>query len=75
MWAGPYGTCTTRWGNQYRQVARNNTLKPVIDPVVETYKRENRTKKDAIVEDDGDVRTPMPAILAGPRGASRGTAP
>ena len=45
-------TCTTRWGNQFRQVSRNNTLKPVIDPVVETYKRENRSKKDAIVEDD-----------------------
>ena len=45
-------TCTTRWGNQFRQVSRNNVLKPVIDPVVETYKRENRGKKDAIVEDD-----------------------
>ena len=45
-------TCTTRWGNQFRQISRNNTLKPVIDPVVETYKRENRGKKDAIVEDD-----------------------
>ena len=45
-------TCTTRWGNQFRQVSRNNMLKPVIDPVVETYKRENRGKKDAVVEDD-----------------------
>ena len=45
-------TCTTRWGNQFKQVSRNNILKPIIDPVVETYKRDNRGKKDAIVEDD-----------------------
>ena len=50
-------TCTTRWGNQFRQVSRNNMLKPVIDPVVETYKRENRGKKDAVVEDDENDRT------------------
>jgi hypothetical protein len=45
-------TCTTRWGNQFDQVERNNVLRPVIDPVVDAYKRENRGKKDAIVEDD-----------------------
>lgn len=45
-------TCTTRWGNQFRQIERNNVLRPVIDPVVEAYKRDNRGKKDAIVEAD-----------------------
>lgn len=45
-------TSTTRWGNQFRQIDRNNTLRPVIDPVVDAYKRENKHKKDAIVEDD-----------------------
>jgi hypothetical protein len=63
-------TCTTRWGNQFRQVSRNNMLKPVIDPVVETYKRENRGKKDAVVEDDESnprsrVGTAVPASALG----------
>ena len=45
-------TSTTRWGNQFDQVERDNVLRPVIDPTVDTYKRDNRGKKDAIVEDD-----------------------
>jgi hypothetical protein len=63
-------TCTTRWGNQFKQVSRSNVLKPVIDPVVDTYKRNNRGKKDAIVEDDESnatsrVGTAVPASAIG----------
>ena len=43
-------TATTRWGNQFKQVATNCVLRPVIDAVVSQYKRDNRGKKDAIVE-------------------------
>jgi hypothetical protein len=45
-------TMPTRWGNQFSHISRDNTLRPVIDPVIDTYKRENRHKKDAIVEQD-----------------------
>ena len=38
-------TCTTRWGNQSQQVSRNNMLRPVIDPVVETFKRGQRRRR------------------------------
>ena len=44
-------TSTTRWGNQFEQVARSCVLRPVIDSVVDTYKRENRGKKVALVEE------------------------
>jgi hypothetical protein len=50
-------TCTTRWGNQFDQVERDNVLRPVLDPTVESYKRDNRGKKDAIVEDDDNNPT------------------
>jgi hypothetical protein len=63
-------TCTTRWGNQFLQVSRANTLRPVIDPVVDAFKRENRGKKDAIVENDDDNPTsrlgkPVPVTAIG----------
>ena len=45
-------TMPTRWGNQYSQIERNNTLKPIIEPVIERWKGLNRGKKDAIVEED-----------------------
>lgn len=45
-------TMPTRWGNQYRQVERNNTLRPVLEPTISEWKRENRSKKEAIVETD-----------------------
>jgi hypothetical protein len=51
-------TCTTGWCNQFLQVSRANTLRPVIDTaVVDAFKRENRGKKDAIVENDDDNPT------------------
>ena len=43
-------TMVTRWGNQKRQLTRNALLRPVIDAVIDKYKRENRNKKEAIVE-------------------------
>lgn len=58
-------TCATRWGNQFRQIERNNVLKPVLDFVVDKWKREHKNRLDAIVEDDDDnpqskVRLPAP---------------
>ena len=63
-------TMPTRWGNQYKQIERNNTLKPVLDDVLDKWKRENRGKKDAIVEDDDDdpgakMGKPVPATSLG----------
>ena len=46
---------TTRWGNQYSQVSSNCKLRRAIDPAdpaVEKFKRENRSNKEAIVEDN-----------------------
>jgi hypothetical protein len=43
-------TATTRWGNQYLQLERNNLLRAAIDPSVEKYKRDNKGNKEAIVE-------------------------
>ena len=45
-------TMPTRWGNQFEQLTKNCTLRPVIDPIVESYKRNNRGKLDAVVEHD-----------------------
>jgi hypothetical protein len=45
-------TATTRWGNQYLQVAQNNQLYPVLQLVVDDYKKTNKNEKEAIVEDD-----------------------
>ena len=45
-------TATTRWGNQYSQVSTNCKLRRAIDPAVEKFKRENRSNKEAIVEDN-----------------------
>ena len=47
-------TMPTRWGNQFLQIRRNNTLRPVIDRVIEHYKTMHRNNKEAIVEDDPD---------------------
>jgi len=41
-------TATTRWGNQYSQVSTNCALRLAIDPVVDKFKRENRTQKTTI---------------------------
>ena len=46
----PEPTATTRWGNQYVQVNKNCMLRPAIDPGLEKYKKENKGKKEAIVE-------------------------
>ena len=43
-------TATTRWGNQFLQIERNNLLRVAIDPVVERFKRDNKGNKEAIVE-------------------------
>ena len=48
----PTSTKVTRWGGTYLQLAQNHLLHPVLDPAVEKFKRENRGKKDAIVESD-----------------------
>ena len=45
-------TMPTRWGNQFRQVERDNLLKPVLSPVVDKWVTENRMVKEAIVEAD-----------------------
>jgi hypothetical protein len=55
-------TMPTRWGNQSRQVERDCTLRPVLDPVIDEYKRNNKGKKDAIVEDDDS--NPMSKVRA-----------
>ena len=59
-------TMATRWGNQYKQLERNNLLKPVIEPVIEKWKREHKHKPDAIVEenDDNPAAKVRPASLA-----------
>ena len=50
----------TRWGNQFSQIQRDNTLRPVVDPVIDGYKRDNRGKLDAIVEpDDSDATSKL----------------
>ena len=43
-------TMTTRWGNQKLQFTRNSMLRPLIDPVIEKYKRTNKHNKEALVE-------------------------
>ena len=48
----PTSTKVTRWGGTYLQLAQNHLLHPVLDPAVEKFKRENRGKRDAIVESD-----------------------
>lgn len=64
-------TMATRWGNQYRQVMRNNMLKPVLDPVLGRWKRENSGKQDAIVDANDEnacnnrIGTPVPASKLG----------
>ena len=37
-------TMVTRWGNQLLQLRSNNTLKPIIEPVLRDYKSKNRQK-------------------------------
>ena len=48
----PSTTKVTRWGGTFMQIQQNHVLHPVLDPAVEKYKRNNRGKKDAIVERD-----------------------
>lgn len=43
-------TATTRWGNQYEQLERNNLLRAAIDPTVEKFKKDHKNCKEAIVE-------------------------
>ena len=47
----------TRWGGTFMQIEQNHILHPVLHPAVEKYKRENRGKKDAIVENDESEST------------------
>lgn len=59
-------TATTRWGNQFQQIERNNLLRLAIDPTVEKFKRDHKNEKEAIVEmnesDQGSkVGTAVPA--------------
>ena len=67
-------TMPTRWGNQYRQVQRNNSLKTTLDAVVGRWKREHNSKPDAIVELDpqddpnSKVGVPVPAQNLGMSG-------
>ena len=63
-------TCTTRWGNAYKQVTQNCDLRPAIDPTVDRYKRDHKGEKEAIIEvDEGDgaskVGTPVAAAELG----------
>lgn len=63
-------TATTRWGNQFQQIERNNLLRLAIDPSVEKFKREHKNEKEAIVEhnesDQGSkVGAPVPASAIG----------
>ena len=48
----PTSTKVTRWGGTFLQLAQNHVMHPVLDPAVEKFKRENRSRKDAIVESD-----------------------
>ena len=48
----PNSAKVTRWGGTFLQISQNHLLHPVLDPAVEKYKRENRGRKDAIVEND-----------------------
>ncbi|KAK3251578.1 hypothetical protein CYMTET_36745 [Cymbomonas tetramitiformis] len=43
-----------RWGNQFKQLKKNYTLRPGIDACLEKYKLENKTNKEAIVETNED---------------------
>ena len=45
-------TQATRWGGTYLQISQNHLMHPVLNSAVEKYKRQNRGKKDAIVECD-----------------------
>lgn len=42
----------TRWGGFYIQLHTNCTLKPVLQPVIDEYKRANRANTEAIIEED-----------------------
>jgi hypothetical protein len=48
----PNSIQATRWGGTFMQIEQNHLLHPVFHPAVEKYKRENRGKKDAIVDSD-----------------------
>ena len=62
----PTSTKVTRWGGTFLQLAQNHLLQPVLDPAVEKFKRENRGKKDAIVESDDSESNGNPAGTAVP---------
>ncbi|KAL1500555.1 hypothetical protein AB1Y20_013210 [Prymnesium parvum] len=56
--------CTnqTRWSNQKAQISRNNLMRPIFDPVMSVYRREN-VNETAILEvgsesDDSEGETP-----------------
>ena len=58
-------TCTTRWGNGFKQVTQNCDLRPAIDPTVDKYKREHKGEKEAIIEvDEGDGASKMGTPVA-----------
>ena len=59
-------TMATRWGNQYRQIERNNMLRPVLEPIIEKWKRENKSRVDAIVEENDDPTRKVPLPNAPP---------
>ena len=50
-------TCATRWGNQYNQVHKNCSLRPVLEPAILKFKRENRRDDPAITEVDDDGKS------------------
>ncbi|KAK3235607.1 hypothetical protein CYMTET_54197 [Cymbomonas tetramitiformis] len=59
-------TATTRWGNQFKQINKNNLLRQAIDAELHAYKQANRNNLDAIVEtneseEGSKVGTPVAA--------------
>ncbi|KAK3274173.1 hypothetical protein CYMTET_17634 [Cymbomonas tetramitiformis] len=63
-------TATTRWGNQFKQVNKNNTLRQAIDAELHAYKQANRNNLEAIEEtneseEGSKVGTPVAAADIG----------
>ncbi|KAK3260261.1 hypothetical protein CYMTET_30770 [Cymbomonas tetramitiformis] len=63
-------TATTRWGNQFKQINKNNLLRHAIDAELHAYKQANRNNLEAIVEtneseEGSKVGTPVAAADIG----------
>ena len=68
-------TNATRWGNQFKQVQRNNVLRPVVDPVLSEYRREHSCDTAILVseiaDDDSDSEQPRGPFTVASKAVAR----